>query len=335
LRGTKGVNTCIWKLENELENIIQLLEKNYSKPIPQLANLNIPTNEKILVYKWEKADERGYEQRTLLVGDKEIKYIKAIAHIESHALPLRNIIMRNGNPLPKEIRVNENNSTVYFVNNSEGSVYVIICGSKSLEGKIRSTLMESRTQMSEWKKIYNNPTNYKFEKGFYYWILENKNNTLEDGGKKIELMDVRGFKSNSDRTAHSYRGEGSNIGEEIPLKSIVSMDESLVSLYIKILYNETITYSFYLDNDGRLSIFNSECGEFATEEPKILEIEEIFLKVYFDIIPFLIQQYNKALSNGWKDKELDFRKQLSIDVIMELMQENNVEILDLQSAINI
>lgn len=170
---------------------------------------------------------------------------------------------------------------------------------------------------------------YSFDKSFYYWLLKNSGQVLQINGKEMRLLEVKGFRSNSERNAHSYSGEGSNIGDEIPLKSIISMDEKLISLYIRILYNH-VTYSFYLDHDGRISIFIPECGEHATENPRVIETEMLLLTIYFDIIPFLVQKNNISMESGWKQEEKVFKKGSAVEAILELMQQNDVSLSDLR-----
>ncbi|MBE6089548.1 MAG: hypothetical protein E7206_16250 [Clostridium beijerinckii] len=329
----KGTNTCIWKIEKTIEEIINLMKSDYSKFMEVLSSYQIPENEKKLIYKWSSL-EQNFNIKKLTINETEIKYIKALAEIETNAIPTNDWIVDN-RVLPKDIRVNKNNSIVLFLE-SLGSTYCIIIGSKSSEGKIRSTLMESsKRKESRWGKIqFSDVPGFVFDKHFYYWLIKNKGTSLNINNKNIMLNDVRGFKSDTDRKENSYSGEGSNIDLEIPLKSLVSMDERLVSLFVD-LKVDNITYNFFLDYDGRISVYRAECGEFATETPKQMSIEEIVMNIYYEIIPLLKSCFNKAISQGWGDIESEFKKSLSIDVIKELIKQNDIQIKEIEEALNL
>lgn len=329
----KGINTCIWKLEKTIEEIIDLMRSDYSKYIDELIPYQISDKEKKLIYKWSSL-EQNFNIKKLMVNGTEIKYVKALAEIENNAIPMNDWIV-DDKVLPKEIRVNKNNSVVIFTE-VLGSTYCILIGSKSSEGRIRSNLMESnKRKESRWGKVYfSEVPGYIFDKHFYYWLIKNKGTSLNVNDKHIVLNDVKGFKSDADRKAGSYIGEGSNIDLEIPLKSLVSMDEKLVSLYVDLMVNN-ITYNFFLDYDGRINVYKAGCGEFATETPKQIPMEEIAINVYYEVIPLLISCFNKALSQGWDDVENEFKKNLSIDVIRELIKQNDIKIEEIEEALNL
>ncbi len=331
----KGTNVCIWKLEKGFEEIIPLLSIDYSEPVQELAAFDLPERDKRLERKWLKADTLGYVAQKYEIDNSQIEYFKAVAHMETHSVPRYGIII-DGIPLPKDARVNPINSTVIFADVAH-SIYAIIIGSKSNEGRLRSKLMKTSSKRSESKwgeVIFRDIPQYTFDKNFYYWILRNKGLALTIDEKTMYLEDVRGFRSDAERKVHSYSGEGSNISEEIPLKSLVSMDERLVSLYIMIRYNN-INYSFSLDYDGRISLYKPECGEHATETPRIIETESLILSIYFQIIPFLIQKYNVAKEEGWDGIQTQFKKELSIDVIKKLMLQNGLSVNELMDGLDL
>ncbi|MCD2346743.1 hypothetical protein LQK79_08650 [Clostridium guangxiense] len=78
----------------------------------------------------------------------------------------------------------------------------------------------------------------------------------------------------------------------------------MVSLYVNILLDNTITYNFFLDYDGRINVDQHACGEF-----------------------------NISKMNGWGTIEDNFKKKLCIDVIIELIKQNNIQIGEIQQAI--
>lgn len=326
-----GSNVCIWKIEQTLENIIPLLREINYRNIPQLESYLIPVEEKRYEYKWIEFDGLGLVESVLDINKKELRFLVVKASIEKPSIATdKFIIQSTEQPLPKYMRVTTQTSDVCFVK-MDGYVYCIIKGPKSLEGTIRGSLMNYRKKDSSWGNLtYEGLPELSFCRDFYYWILTNNRKKITDKDKLMVLQDVVGFKSNTERSVHSYSGTGPNIDDEIPLKSLVSMDENLESLYMKILYNN-VTYSFYLDCDARLSIMFNECGEYATQSPKMFTDFEILLVIYFDIIPFLSQQFNKSKKNNWVEIKKIYKKQKSIEVIQKMMTENDIDVNEINA----
>lgn len=329
----RGDNICIWKLEKSIEEIIPLLGEVYSKEVDILEPYNISENDKKMLYRWGSIGGIFNINETSINGTI-LRYINAAAEIEVNALPKSQWIV-DGVPLPKEIRVNNSQSRVWIIE-WLGATYCIIKGSKSSEGRIRSNLMESNKHTkSRWGSIdFRQVPGYTFDKHFYYWLIKNKNIILKVKDKVIQINDVRGFKSDADRKENSYSGEGSNIDSEIPLKSLVSMDVKLISLYIDVTL-EDISYNFFLDYDGRLSVNRGECGNFNNQESKTMEFTEIILNIYYKVIPLLISGFNKAKTEGWLKEEYEFKKQLSLEVIADLIKQNNIDIKEIEQEVSV
>lgn len=335
MRFLKGVNICIFKFEKGLNEILPLLNQGNESYIPQLMEYDIQDSDKKLFSRWAPVQPEGYVINTKTINDYEIRYVKAMALIEVSSMAYDDIIdPETDRPLPKSIRVEERIIYLIFTE-INGVLYSIVSGGKTLESKIRSNLMgirRGRESESAWGNVeFKEISQYTLNKSFYYWLLKNNNTSFNNNGKDFCIREVKGFKSNAERDAHSYNGEGSNIDYEIPLKTIIAMNEELISLYINILYDMK-TYSFYLDYDGRLSLFKTECGEFSTQNPAPIDTDELLLTIYFDIIPFLKQQYNIAVNSGWAQTEIRFRKDICINAIIELMHENRVTLEELESA---
>ena len=295
---------------------------------------SINEDDKKYINKWVPKSD-AFNITNIKINNIDIKYIEAIAVVESPGIPINSWIV-DGKPLPKEIRVNKNISTILFLERL-GSTYCIMIGSKQSEGRIRSHLMKTSNKRNgpEWGRVeFKEVPGYIFDKHFYYWLIKSKKNLINTvDNRSFVLNDVKGFKSDSERQSNSYEGEGSNIDSEVPLKSLVSLDEKLVSLYIDILIDHNKTYNFFLDYDGRISIYPGSCGKFVSSTPEMFEINQTVLNIYFDILPMLLSEFNKAKQNGWNELENSFKKELSIDVIVKLIQENNINIREIQQAI--
>lgn len=326
-------NVCIFKVEKLLPEIILLLKKKYYKPIDELDNLVVEMSEKNCIYQWESIDNNDFNIQNGIIDGTAFEYIEVMACMEI-------IIMTKSKreqigavvELNKRMLVETKKSKVLFVNYL-GGTYCIVCGPAGLEGRIRSTLMETKERLqSEWGPVYfNNIKQYSFGKSLYYWIIDKKGQDIKKDKDTVRIVDVKGFKSDTERDTSSFSGEGSNIDRRIPLKSIISMGERLVNLYVNMTFNE-VTYSFVLHNDGRITLFLSECGVFGSANLRTLTFEEAILNIYFRIIPFLTAKFNEVGIECWDEHEIRLKKNYSLDIILKLMGANSIKLEEIETA---
>jgi|GEM_PF-2700266 len=335
-------NVCIWKMEKDLNEISQLLKNSYKKIIPSLVEQNIVDEDKYLLHKWTVTNGSDISRKKIVINGEEYRVIKCVADVEYKDFP-EDLWIDKGQVISKDIRIKKKRSYVNFININQGT-YCIVSGQKSNEGRIRSNLMQSRVkkELSSWGSIESKVIpEYKFDKEFYYWLIINKGNTfpgkddtVTSKDDTIKLVNVKGFRSDAERNETSYSGEGADIDSEIPLMSLISMNETLVSLYIDVLYKNKINYSFYLDCDGRISVCEMGCGEFATQTPKGLPFDNIIMDIYFKIIPLLLKYFNKDKVGNWNNTCSDFQKKLSIGIIIELAKQNSLTIENIVTAMD-
>ncbi len=322
----KNENVIILKSDKELNEIASLLKEDYSCLNDRISNCNIKTEEKKFNHRWEEID-KDFNIQNLHVGTEDVRVIQAYAIIETNKFSGSDRIRISENiPLPKSERVIENKSLVLFLEYLK-STYIIVNGPKTVESKIRTLLMEQkRGTESRWGKIYNkNIGIYAFDKSFYRWVLKQRGKILREPNYSLELNDLRGFKSGTSRNANTFSGEGSNIDNEIPFKSVVSLDENISSLHIELKVNNRTSYSFELDNDGRLKVVTTLCGEFLVQNPKIYSNKEIFLNIYFEIIPFLVKKFNESKNNNWDYEEKQLIEAYSKDIITQISKNITIQ----------
>lgn len=326
-------NVCIFKVEKLLPEIIILLKKKYYKPIDELDGFAVDISEKSCIYKWEGINNNSFNIQSSIIDGTTFEYVEAMACMEVIGMTrakreqIGAVVALN-----KGMLVETKKSKVLFVNYL-GGTYCIVCGPAGLEGKIRSTLMETRERsQSEWGPVYfNNLKEYSFGKSLYYWIIDKKGQDINKDNDIAKIIDVKGFKSDTERDSSSFSGERANIDRRIPLKSIISMGERLVNLYINMNFNN-VTYSFVLHNDGRVTLFLSECGVFGSTNIRALSFEEAILSIYFIIIPFLKAKFNEVGIEHWDEHEIRIKKNYSIDIILKLMRENSIKLEDIEIA---
>lgn len=319
----KGKNVIILKSEKTLDEIKVLLQQDYSCIDEGISNCSISIEEMTFNHRWEN-ENGNFDKENINVYGSEVEVIQAYAIIEKNRFSGINRIRigENGDiPLPKTDRVLSDKSLVLFCS-YEGSTYIIVNGPKSIESKIRTLLMhQKKVSESDWGVIYNkNVGIYNFDTSFYTWILTNKGAELTDENVKLLFSDVRGFKSATERQGHIFSGQGSNIDKEIPFKSVVSLDEKIDSLHIEVKLNDRTTYSFALDSDGRLEVITTLCGDYLVKDPKLYSDKEIFLDIYFEIIPFLVKKFNESKKSDWLEKEKRLKKQYSEDIVKQFSQ---------------
>lgn len=138
---------------------------------------------------------------------------------------------------------------------------------------------------------------------------------------------MRGFESDSDneRESSEFSGTGMNIDKRIPLKSIISTNGRLKSLYMNLVYKST-TYSFTLHNDGRIILYLDECGVFGCSTPMRLSYLHAINTIYFKIIPILKREFDSQYRMNWDSYEKELKRNYAIEIIKDLMNDNNISL---------
>ena len=334
-KGT-GKNMCIWSVDNTLEEIKSLISLNYDTEFKTLKDSEFSDEDKKRKCSWTTFHNIIEKE----VSDEiSVSYIKGNAKIEVALLPESKWVDR-GQLLSKNIRVTEVSSICMFVrNNSTEKVYCIVEGSKSTEGRIRSNLMRitDKDQIVNgvtWNGVnYKNVLNYTYESDFFYWLIYNKNRTINIDGYSFEIEDVKQFMSKEDRNEGSCQGDGNEVDREIPLMSLMSIDMKLILLKLKITLNNQSHYCFSFAYDGRVIIEDTQCiiqqtvGKYDT-----MDLNKVTLDIYFIILPKLYKQYREDIEN-WQTNKVTFRKKLCFDVIKQMLVENGIDFDELAAAV--
>lgn len=322
-------NVCIWEIDNSIEDVLILINDNYNINFKSLDNVNISEGEKVRICRWTYLGDVE-NIRCEEVGGKKLRYITCKADIEYPKISENVWIDKNG-LLSKDIRVSCLSSFITFIQDNN-RLYCVVEGSKSNEAKIRSKLMKSKREAErdiKWGKVnYKNVIGYNFKSKFYYWLVIKKGKEFKFNNDKFLIKEVKGFRSNTERRESHYKGSGVEIDNEIPLRALMSMDEQLISMHIVLYVNETHRYTFALDYDGRLSIYEEECIiiDSNTKNIDFIPLKKLILDIYFKIIPALCAQNWEDLNENWEEKETHFRKSLCNTIIEDILRKNNIDL---------
>lgn len=328
---------CIWSMENTLEEIQSLISLNYDTEFKTLKNSIYSDEEKKRKCSWTSFHNIIQQS---VSDDLSVSYIRGKAQIEMALLPEGKWI-DDGKLLSKSIRVTSVSSICMFIKNeSTEKIYCIVEGSKSNEGRIRSNLMRiaDKEQIENeviWNKInYKNIVGYSYESDFFYWLIYNKNNTINIDNYSFVIDDVKQFMSKEDRTEGSCEGDGDEVDREIPLMSLMSIDKKLILLKLKIIFNKQYKYCFSFSYDGRVIIEDTQCI-IQRDEYKYdtMDLNKVVLDIYFIILPKLYKKYRQEIEN-WKENKVHFRKRLCFDVINQMLIENDIEFDELAASLS-
>ncbi|MGG7163460.1 hypothetical protein [Clostridium ihumii] len=323
-------NVSIWKIDNNLEEVKELVKYNYNSTFKILKDLDIDDNEKIRKCCWQSIGEIINKE----VGQVNVRTLRCNAYIEYPKISEKHWINENGTILPKNIRVMPEISFITFIE-IHNKLYCIVEGVKANESRIRANLMRTKKDNSDlikWGNVtYENVIGYNFTKDFYYWIIINNNKEITIDGHKIKFEEVKGFKSNAERGEIDYSGSGESIDKEIPLMALISMNERFISLHIVIVVDDIYNYKFSLDNNGRLNIDIIGCTIYSKETQTFdfMKQSSVIADIYFKLIPLLNDKYEECLKENWAEDKLEFKKELCIKIIYKLLEENNLSVKDI------
>lgn len=337
----------VWALDPllDLENLRELLQRNYNHPIDFLAgNENLPTFEKVLQNKWISPEsDKAIKISEMDILEENFKFISAIGTYETNLGEDRSII--NGTVLPRQVRVFNHAVKVLFFE-FFGRVYCILEVTKSHESKIRSALFGQRrkARMEEWGKIeYKEPLPFMFSSKFYYWLFGKKGESLkleeDDTNKEINLIDVSAVSHLADKDAYDSSSTGADIlGGSVSALSGLGSNEEVYQAGFKLTIESTnLMISFGLNGicivDLDTCYYNKESEEirrfFQTD------FEYFILIIYGVTLPKLLEMFNTEVDNKvWNDQlENGLRKQWALKVIKNLSVHNNIFLSDLETII--
>lgn len=314
-----------------IEDIIPLLQMDYTRGIKYLAETQLSIQEKSLLNRW-RCPQEGFQIQEEIVNEDHIKYILCSAYIET-AAPEKTAII-DENILPREHRVDgyEEDCIFFEINHR---IYLVIMCPASMDAKVRSFLMGAGRGYEHLAQLWGDVVDkdipeYTCGSDFFYWLTSKEGERIEFGEGGMVINNIKCLNNFNDRKDISYLSEGDNLLDEtIPRATIgTNTNMELVGVNVNM---ENGTYDIRIQNDGTCFINESDTFVYNNDGTVRLFQEDrkgFILVVYNFILPLLRRCYHTEITRGiWGDEQRsEYRKRRALQVIQDLCRENHISI---------
>lgn len=154
---------------------------------------------------------------------------------------------------------------------------------------------------------------FSFTNDFFIWLVyrvynANYNVEVTSGNKSLRLESIKGFKGDTEDLQTRVSASGETVMNIISTLSFLLESSNLNQVKVDLSYTEHANISLLLQK-GTINVFlNDYSGVYEHEQTQEQEIAKLYLTVYLEILPLLLQEYNMDIGNDlWsQDVYMDF-----------------------------
>ncbi|TPG82484.1 hypothetical protein EEL32_19300 [Brevibacillus laterosporus] len=321
----KKTRLVLWALDHKL-NLLEVqdkLLKDYTQPIDDLLQYQVPLEDRSLNHHWKVYDKTF---RLSQIHNVQVEYILAQGILDYQTVPKKLWFDREGRLMPKNSLVTRKEiDTLFF--EMKGRVYAVLAIPEYLEPKIRANLFNMEY---DWGRIdYKELPQFRFDYNFFNWLLSKKGKEIKDSyGNSLLVIDVEGFSGETARGASVITGTGGNIASQPVTKTMISMASSFNELEITLEYKD-MRINFKMDYISKCN-FNDENSFKTSGSSKLINVYEAIISIYYEIIPLFNSVYHKEIRDGTFRLEYDvFQKQAGLNVIEDIARQLDLSLKEI------
>lgn len=303
-----------WELESfrKLEEILGLFSLDY-----RYEEYDLEMNPR-----WIAPNNNQDLIRIKDVDGQQIKFIYLTAEVDILKVDTDKI-----HDVPFDVAFDKRQINVIFVE-TNGSINVLASGPSVCMSKLRKRLMKfwNNRKENRWGKI--NCKKDVLKKTHFFWIMSNINKQLRLGTEEYSLLDVEGFKCFVENTLQNYNGDGQGLTGQVPVQTMVSLDNNFSGLNF-VIESEENYIDMGLTNNYEIMI-NGVSHRKVNGQNIFFDNIDIILKIYYQILPGIIENYNR--DRGWKIRESNFKKEYGLKAILGIMNVCDLTTDDIDNA---
>lgn len=206
-----------------------------------------------------------------------------------------------------------------IVYDSGGGVNYIVNQNSSAMKFLRKLL--TYTGKNELEK-----NSFELSNDFFIWLIYRvyyDNNSIEMAPESKEMMldSIKGIKGDTDDSQTTVSASGETVMNVISTLSFLLESRNLNQVKIDLTYTEHNNISLLLQK-GTVNVYLEDyIGSFGKEEQVEQKTAKLYLMVYLEILPLLMQEYNMDIGNELWNQEI-YKKFLRdvADTITEKVQ---------------
>lgn len=291
--------------------------------------------ERILKDKLDDGDGQNIQETCYI----NIRAIKSFENNQQMILNNRNITFNyitysfdkiNPGFQPIADRTTSNSGFVIVYHNGVNVSYIISRNSDALK------ILRKLTEYSKRREIVQ--SKFDINSDLFVWLISKVyngdnifvNENFDD--RDITIDAIKGFKGNTDDLLTTVTAAGETVMNIISTLSFLLESKNLKQIKLDIEYRNHNNIELTLNNN---SIISTDCrnyiGEYEVAGINDLCIAKLYLIIYLEILPLIIQTYQNELDNGeWNvQRNIDFLR----DVAEELTEKVDLRLENLQGGI--
>jgi len=177
---------------------------------------------------------------------------------------------------------------------SEGTINYIVDQNTSAMKLLRKLL--SYTGRNEIEK-----NTFEFTDDFFMWLIYRVYNAKYNvesvpQGKELSIDSIKGFRGDTEDALTQVSATGESVMNIISTLSFILESSNLNQIKLHVGYTENANVSLKLQR-GTVNIYFEEYqGQYELEELE-QRIAKLYLTVYLEILPYLVQEYNTDIGN--------------------------------------
>lgn len=177
-------------------------------------------------------------------------------------------------------------------NNGSGINYIVDQNSSAM--KLLRKLL-SYTGRNELEK-----NSFALSNDFFIWLIYrvyNANYAIEIAPKDLRLDSIKGFKGDTEDFQTKVSASGESVMNIISTLSFLLESSNLNQVKLDLNYAEHSSISLLLQKGTVNAYFDDYVGPYEQEELMEQKIAKLYLTVYLEVLPYLLQEYNTDIGN--------------------------------------
>ena len=209
-----------------------------------------------------------------------------------------------------EDRIVKREGFIIVYNNGSGINYIIDQNSSAM--KLLRKLL-SYTNRNEIEK-----NSFELTNDFFIWLIyrayhANYNIEMVPENQELKIASIKGFKGDTDDLQTKVSASGETVMNIISTLSFLLESSNLNQVKLDLNFTEHPNISLLLQKGTVNAYFNDYVGTYESEEQLEQKISKLYLTIYLEILPMLVQEYNTDIGNDLWNREvyIDFMKNVA------------------------
>ncbi|MGO2646460.1 MAG: hypothetical protein ACTH9R_09780 [Lactococcus cremoris] len=312
------------KMSDDIVSINDIKEKILSRSHLEPLRAKIPKGMSIdeanYKYRWEKIYQEEEDKKFVQMA-APVFSVKAIARLEyGKRMKLRDI---SGNYLPKSIRTQTNSFPLQFVGYERKWYCIVFTNDTAHLKRIKKLIGKDY--------IIELPESYQIDSDFFLWLFYRNIKRSKQLSDKINLSNIISFTGTVVNDENRFKGVSDQASELMITRAFIANQHPLTSMAITLNLPDGVT-EFYLSqillkDESRIRVGKKTCiYPLLSSDGNEYTIP---IYIYLYVIPEIVRLY-KENKSVFDSKSEEFKKEIGIEVIKNMMVKNDITIKDLK-----